>query len=473
MVFEELPEHLPVHLSTDMMENMFDLPDPRFSIPVNEMEAKEQNDISEERNSSGLSASSNSSPRNSEVELQMQRASSISSAAQARQIADVGLHRVHSSNRGSNASQRSASITSVYDPPRARHNSVYSEDDSGVDPNLFYSPAIGPHNVDGTPLMSPRDVTYTGVEMFGDFTIPPAYVESPVASPSLNPQKRKIIVAGRVAKKSPQLRARIRRSSLVNAPVNSNKSSPDKLEEEMADLIMPPVADAQSIPSTVAGSAVTPATLMGMQYSDDQTGSYSSETQELGHHQILGGGGSGMMHAHSQSSAISSRSSSVQPSPATTPLLAPAMQQRKNRVRPVSASAVRQPRLRSAPISPAILPNDQQGDQDRASLLASKSNIQSIMEGVHQQMGLKYSEDMTSELSSKKTNHKMAEQERRNRMNSALVELSRLVSLSSSQLSKAATVEAAIDYIKKAHSRIAELEEKLAAYENENSQKII
>ncbi|PRT53798.1 hypothetical protein B9G98_01418 [Wickerhamiella sorbophila] len=468
MGFEELPEHLPVHLSTDMMENMFDLPDPRFSISVSEIAGKDQDGVSEERDASRLGPSNNSSPQRSEVEHQTQGTVGISSVGQIRQISDVGLHRVQSSNE----SQRSTSISSAYEPTRARHNSIYSEDDNGVHPNLFYSPAIGPHNIDGTPLMSPRDAAYAGVEMYGDFSIPPAYVESPVVSPSLNPQKRKIVAAGRVAKKSPQLRARMRRSSLVNASISSTKSpshsSSDKGEEDLSDLIMPPVADAQSIPSVLAGTAVTPATLMGIQFSDDRLGtSYSSENQDLTPHQAVSGSGSGILHTHSQSSVLNSRSSSVQPSPATTPLLAPAIQQRKTRVRPLSSSSARQPRLRSAPISPAILPNDQQGEQDMASLLASKSNIQSIMEGVHQQMGLKYSEDMTSELSSKKKNHKMAEQERRNRMNSALVELSRLVAMSSTQLSKAATVEAAIEYIKRAQSRIAELEEKLAGYEHE------
>lgn len=463
MVFEEFPGHLPGQLSSDMMDKMFDLPDAKYSM---EPGTSVRTDLSPQDSSSigGARSGSMVSPGGQHQNDSGQLGSRRQSPAPGMSTSSLEVRRVHSASISSNASQRSGSISSTY----GQHAGLYADNDdgSGVDPNLFYSPAMGPHNLDGTPLMSPHQVPFA-VETFGDFAIPPAYVESPAASPSLNPQKRKVKVAGRVVKNSPQLRAKLRRSSLTSlsslpGPGRSAHTSPDKPDDDITELIMPPGADVEHSQSLASGQAVTPATLMGLQFDHDQRrSSYEAPRQETPHTQL---------GPVDHRSVHSSRSSSVQPSPATTPVLAPAIQQRQASMRASnSANRPQHNRLRSvpvsAPISPAMNANNNQSEQDFASLLASKSNIQGIMEGVHHQMGLQYSEKMTTELSSKKTTHKMAEQERRNRMNSALVELGRLVAPTESQLSKAATVEAAIEYIRHSNERVMMLEKKLAEYE--------
>jgi hypothetical protein len=99
---------------------------------------------------------------------------------------------------------------------------------------------------------------------------------------------------------------------------------------------------------------------------------------------------------------------------------------------------------------------------DHTQLLANKSNYQNILDGTTVP-GVVYPTSLSSNLTSKRTSHKMAEQGRRNRINTALLEMTAL--LPSPQLSgkeakspepggpqssnsKAAKVESAIDYIK-------------------------
>ena len=61
-----------------------------------------------------------------------------------------------------------------------------------------------------------------------------------------------------------------------------------------------------------------------------------------------------------------------------------------------------------------------------ALLLASKSNYQNILEGTHLP-GVSYPDALSENLTSKRTSHKIAEQGRRNRINSALQEMSALL----------------------------------------------
>ncbi|KAK5004723.1 hypothetical protein LTR28_008547 [Elasticomyces elasticus] len=129
-------------------------------------------------------------------------------------------------------------------------------------------------------------------------------------------------------------------------------------------------------------------------------------------------------------------------------------------------------------ISPSIKPLLPEGglasDSTHAALLASKSNYQNLIEGTHLP-GVSYPESLTTNLTSKRTSHKLAEQGRRNRINVALQELQALmpgpapkssrrgsvdddVDEGSKETkeekearagnSKAATVEAAIEYIR-------------------------
>ncbi len=61
-----------------------------------------------------------------------------------------------------------------------------------------------------------------------------------------------------------------------------------------------------------------------------------------------------------------------------------------------------------------------------ALLLASKSNYQNILEGTHLP-GVSYPEALSTNLTSKRTSHKIAEQGRRNRINNALHEIASLL----------------------------------------------
>lgn len=124
-----------------------------------------------------------------------------------------------------------------------------------------------------------------------------------------------------------------------------------------------------------------------------------------------------------------------------------------------------------------------------ALLLASKSNYQNILEGTHLP-GVSYPETLSTNLTSKRTSHKIAEQGRRNRINTALQEIASLLPPSTPQVngqnggmegtspslmmsgtlaqqnnSKASTVELAIEYIKSLQKELSETKEKLRAAE--------
>ncbi|KAJ5105108.1 hypothetical protein NUU61_002455 [Penicillium alfredii] len=123
--------------------------------------------------------------------------------------------------------------------------------------------------------------------------------------------------------------------------------------------------------------------------------------------------------------------------------------------------------------------------------LASKSNYQHILDGTLPS-GVSYPETLAENLSSKRTNHKLAEQGRRNRINSALKEIETLIppefvqarqakeaavagtskpgekekdKPANQAISKASAVEMAIDYIKALKMTLDQTAAKLAAAE--------
>jgi hypothetical protein len=109
-----------------------------------------------------------------------------------------------------------------------------------------------------------------------------------------------------------------------------------------------------------------------------------------------------------------------------------------------------------------------------ALLLASKSNYQNIVEGNHSHLGLQYPEHLSTNLTSKRTSHKIAEQGRRNRINNALAEMASLLPPPATancegggkeQTSKASTVELAIDYIRALKTELEETKGRLKAAE--------
>lgn len=115
--------------------------------------------------------------------------------------------------------------------------------------------------------------------------------------------------------------------------------------------------------------------------------------------------------------------------------------------------------------------------EDTASrILTSKSNYQNILEG-NFVPGVSYPSELSTNLTSKRTSHKIAEQGRRNRINMALQEMATLLprgsvpegrdsggesgsiqesKSSANANSKASTVELAIDYIKQLKKEIAD-----------------
>ncbi|KAJ6164346.1 hypothetical protein N7470_003018 [Penicillium chermesinum] len=168
-----------------------------------------------------------------------------------------------------------------------------------------------------------------------------------------------------------------------------------------------------------------------------------------------------------------------------------------SRKRPSVSSTQASPQLR-----PKISPNIQPlmrgaGLSQDALYLASKSNYQHILDGTLPS-GVSYPETLAENLSSKRTNHKLAEQGRRNRINSALKEIESLIppefiqarqakeaavnqarqtkeaasnqnrqakETAANPISKASAVEMAIDYIKDLQQNLQTTTSKLAALE--------
>ncbi|KAI5801880.1 hypothetical protein FPQ18DRAFT_250911 [Pyronema domesticum] len=137
----------------------------------------------------------------------------------------------------------------------------------------------------------------------------------------------------------------------------------------------------------------------------------------------------------------------------------------------VSSSPALQPKI-SPHIKP-LLPIGMSPDAS-AFLLASKSNYQNIVEGNHSHLGLQYPEHLSTNLTSKRTSHKIAEQGRRNRINNALAEMAGLLpplnggaegGATKEQTSKASTVELAIEYIKQLKQELDETKNQLRVAE--------
>lgn len=139
-------------------------------------------------------------------------------------------------------------------------------------------------------------------------------------------------------------------------------------------------------------------------------------------------------------------------------------------------------------------------DDTASLLLASKSNYQNILEGTHLP-GVSYPTELSTNLTSKRTSHKIAEQGRRNRINSALQEIATLLPRSNSKdsggeksgsgdgdgdnpesgatkgaaqsaNSKASTVEMAIEYIKQLKKDLADANKRAEDAEKQLSTKV-
>ncbi|KAL8869396.1 MAG: hypothetical protein Q9174_004301 [Haloplaca sp. 1 TL-2023] len=179
---------------------------------------------------------------------------------------------------------------------------------------------------------------------------------------------------------------------------------------------------------------------------------------------------------------------------------------RGGKKRTSSSSVQVSPALRPR-ISPSIKPLLPEGAivsaETSALLLASKSNYQNLVDGTNLP-GVSYPETLSTNLTSKRTSHKLAEQGRRNRINTALQEISSLLpptpngptakdgavangkstspnsdgiggppaqgimmtgTAAQQSNSKASTVESAIDYIKALKEELRDVKKKLEVAE--------
>ncbi|KAM7209279.1 hypothetical protein V8F20_000329 [Naviculisporaceae sp. PSN 640] len=160
-----------------------------------------------------------------------------------------------------------------------------------------------------------------------------------------------------------------------------------------------------------------------------------------------------------------------------TPLLAARGSKKRASVSSVQVSPALRPKI-SPNIKP-LLPGGASVEDAASQLLASKSNYQRILEG-NMVPGVTYPSELSTNLSSKRTSHKIAEQGRRNRINTALQEIATLLPRpppkegkdaaepdssgggdgkekgGAAPNSKASTVEMAIEYIKQLQKEVAE-----------------
>ncbi|KAK4143264.1 helix-loop-helix DNA-binding domain-containing protein [Dichotomopilus funicola] len=162
-----------------------------------------------------------------------------------------------------------------------------------------------------------------------------------------------------------------------------------------------------------------------------------------------------------------------------TPQLLPRGSKKRGSVSSIPVSPALRPKI-SPSIKP-LLPGGPDVEEAASHLLATKSNYQRILEG-NTLPGVSYPSELSTNLTSKRTSHKIAEQGRRNRINSALQEIATLLprppkdsesevsdskkgkdggngggaNSSSAPNSKASTVEMAIEYIKQLQQEVAD-----------------
>ena len=107
-----------------------------------------------------------------------------------------------------------------------------------------------------------------------------------------------------------------------------------------------------------------------------------------------------------------------------TPQLLPRGSKKRGSVSSIPVSPALRPRI-SPSIKP-LLPGGPDVEEAASHLLATKSNYQRILEG-NTLPGVSYPSELSTNLTSKRTSHKIAEQGRRNRINSALQEIATLL----------------------------------------------
>ncbi|KAK4190551.1 helix-loop-helix DNA-binding domain-containing protein [Podospora australis] len=164
-----------------------------------------------------------------------------------------------------------------------------------------------------------------------------------------------------------------------------------------------------------------------------------------------------------------------------TPQLLPRGSKKRGSVSSIPVSPALRPKISISPNMKPLLPGGPDVEESASHLLATKSNYQRILEG-NTVPGVSYPSELSTNLTSKRTSHKIAEQGRRNRINTALQEIATLLPKAPRDSegegsdgrkekekekekersgggvpnSKASTVEMAIEYIKQLQQEVAE-----------------
>lgn len=291
-------------------------------------------------------------------------------------------------------------------PPAEAPHSGLPQFDHEHDLNAFesdYSPAM---NFQGTPLLSPHAMI-------------PQNSVNPLATPRSQPiQRMRKTSTGKITKASPAMRWQ------------RPEEEDFRLEDPAMSFALPPaqvVPAQQVVPTPQVGRS--PGSQGVSPQSNDSAMSRRSSAQDELEERLQSA-----IQATSRASSTSRRASAS--SLRTTP-----------RIRPKIGS--------SADASPAL-----QHTPDEELFL--KSNYHNLLEGTHHHLGLQSADQITTELRSKKAVHKLAEQERRNRMNVAITDLAKVLGPAPDDgktvASKAATVERATEYIKSLKKRLEEYE---------------
>jgi len=328
----------------------------------------------------------------------------------------------------------------------------------------------------------------------------------------------------KVIKQSPSIKPSRRPSSTsmknsgTSSPVISTSRRSSLILDGVNDISMPPPRKPLSsvVSDATAGSAaVTPASLMNLPESKDVEMLDTAETEQHLRNAVLATKNASFQVkrknkfispapiAISPSMAVRGRQRSIASSSPRVPIaLSPKVMAApgststtpliKAKVLSTSASTsasisstsgrhgsrstfTHSPSLRPK-ISPLLAPNNEpkqnhhhhrsSSSSDLSALLASKSNYQNIMEGNHSQLGLSYPEQLSAEITSKRTSHKLAEQGRRNRINSALSDLGNVLGEGFQASSKASIVEMSIMYIKALQEELDQTKARLSKYED-------
>ncbi|KAK7425653.1 hypothetical protein QQZ08_007869 [Neonectria magnoliae] len=363
------------------------------------------------------------------------------------------------------------------------------------------------------------------------------------SSPIVKPQRRKTGPSPAIVSQVLTEVEENGNSAFLPMPATSTETSPEENSsvspETLSDMPPPPVPTRRSTskspyiqalrsgqqtptsaPADLQPAPATPASLMKLPASRanktptghlESTGTDHIESLELPESVSNKKLGPAIRRASMQSTLIepaSSKGSNLQPllspvfpkrsgtnSASQSPQLGPGSSGPTARKTPQLASRTSRTRTGSVHVSPALLPRISpnikpllpgtpgvSSAEDAASrLLMSKSNYQNILEG-NQVPGVSYPSELSTNLTSKRTSHKIAEQGRRNRINSALQVMAGLLpggdpgsdaegsgdkkdgkqSQANSQNSKASVVENAIVHMKDLQQENANLKEELA-----------